>query len=51
MDNVIPLIRFVDVTGWSLKQIEQYIRDNGWTTFRLHWQTDDDRVRIERCAS
>ena len=50
MSNIIYFERIKDVTGWSLKAMEQYIKDNGWKEFRLHWKTDDDKVRIERTA-
>lgn len=48
MENVIQFERMKDVTGWSLKKIGQYVKDNGWKGFIIHWETDDEVVSIER---
>jgi len=45
--QVIPFIRYVDCTGWSLNQIRDYMKQHHWRGFRLHWREGDD-VIIER---
>lgn len=46
--NVIAFERMKDVTGWSLTEVGQYVKDNNWKGFVLHWNIDDDKVSIER---
>ena len=48
MASVIPFERMKDVSGWSLDKIGAYVKENGWKGFVLHWDTDDEKVVIER---
>ena len=45
--QVIPFIRFVDVSGWSLQRIRGYMQQQHWRGFILHWGAANEVV-IER---
>ena len=50
MNNVIPFVRYQDVTDWPLYQVREWCRENGWTAgFRINWNlSGQDKCIIER---
>ncbi len=52
MERVVKFERFKDVTNWSLFEIRDYAKQQGWSGLKIHLpKTDDDPVMVERLPS
>jgi hypothetical protein len=50
MSNVIKFQRYVTFVNPSIRQLQDYVRENGWTAFRADWDrfVSDNIVVLER---